>query len=139
MNSLTDFFPWLTLAALKLCKPFLYGRDIIVIDRALDVGMGGPLASNIAIALRPVPDAPKMHSAIVGLGGRPVPKASLHRLFRQASVQPWEGPQFLDLNEKIVAREIHRGAERRRVGPAAESVLRQVEQERIERLAERAE
>ena len=36
-----------------------------------------------------------MHSAIVGLGGRPVPKASLHRLFRQAAIQPWEGPHFL--------------------------------------------
>ena len=83
-------------------------RDVVVIDRAVDVGMGGPLASNIAIALRDLPNPPAMHSAIVGLGGRPTPKASLHRLFRQAAIQPWEGPHFLDLNERVVARELHR-------------------------------
>ena len=112
--------------------------DVVVIDRAVDVGMGGPLASNVAIALRELPDPPAMHSAIVGLGGRPVPKASLHRLFRQAAVQPWEGPHFLDLNERVVAREIHRRGKSRRAGPAAEAILRQLEQERAERLSEGA-
>jgi pyruvate ferredoxin oxidoreductase alpha subunit len=109
-------------------------RDVIVIDKAVDVGMGGPLASNVAIALRELPDPPAMHSAIVGLGGRPVPKASLHRLFRQAAIQPWEGPHFLDLNEGVAAREIHRRGKTRRAGPAAEGVLKQVEEERVKKL-----
>jgi len=113
-------------------------RDVVVIDRALDVGMGGPLASNVAIALRELPDPPAMHSAIVGLGGRPVPKASLHRLFRQATVQPWEGPHFLDLNERVAASEIHRRGKARRAGPAAEGILKQVEQERVKKLEETA-
>ena len=113
-------------------------RDVIVIDKAVDVGMGGPLASNIAIALRGLPEPPAMHSAIVGLGGRPAPKASLHRLFRQATVQPWEGPHFLDLNERVVARELHRRSKTRRVGPAAEGVLKQLEQARVEKLTEAA-
>jgi pyruvate ferredoxin oxidoreductase alpha subunit len=113
-------------------------RDVVVIDKAIDVGMGGPLASNIAIALRELADPPAMHSAIVGLGGRPVPKSSLHRLFRQAAVQPWQGPHFLDLNERVVARELHRRGKTRRVGPAAEGVLKQLERERVEKLAERA-
>ncbi len=113
-------------------------RDVIVIDKAVDVGMGGPLASNIAIALRELPEPPAMHSAIVGLGGRPAPKASLHRLFRQATIQPWEGPHFLDLNERVVARELHRRSKTRRVGPAAEGVLKQLEQERVEKLTEAA-
>ncbi|MBV8107306.1 MAG: pyruvate ferredoxin oxidoreductase [Hyphomicrobiales bacterium] len=112
-------------------------RDVVVIDRAVDVGMGGPLASNIAIALRELPDPPAMHSAIVGLGGRPTSKASLHRLFRQAAIQPWEGPHFLDLNEKVVARELHRRGKTRRVGPAAEGILKELEKERVEKLAER--
>ena len=112
--------------------------DVVVIDRAVDVGMGGPLASNVAIALRELSDPPAMHSAIVGLGGRPVTKASLHRLFRQAAVQPWEGPHFLDLNERVVAREIHRRGKARRAGPTAEAVLRQLEQDRAEKLAEGA-
>jgi pyruvate ferredoxin oxidoreductase alpha subunit len=112
--------------------------DVIVIDRAIDVGMGGPLASNIAIALRELPKPPAMHSAIVGLGGRPAPKASLHRMFRQATIQPWEGPHFLDLNERVVARELHRRGKTRRVGPAAEGILRELEKERVEKLAEAA-
>ena len=107
-------------------------RDVLVLDKALDVGMGGPLASNVAIALRELPNPPTLHSAIVGLGGRSVPKASLHRLFRQAAIQPWSGPHFLDLNERVVAREIHRRGKTRRVGPAAEGILKQLEKDRIE-------
>ena len=113
-------------------------RDVIVLDRAVDVGMGGPLASNVAIALRELADPPAMHSAIVGLGGRPVPKASLHRLFRQAAIQPWEGPHFLDLNERVAASEIHRRGKTRRAGPAAEGILKKLEQERVDKLEEAA-
>ncbi len=110
-------------------------NDVIVLDRAVDVGMGGPLASNVDIALRGLPDPPAMHSAVVGLGGRPVPKASLHRLFRQAIIQPWEGTHFLDLNERVVARELHRRGKARRAGPAAEGVLIELEKERVEKFA----
>ncbi|NMD07263.1 MAG: pyruvate ferredoxin oxidoreductase, partial [Phyllobacteriaceae bacterium] len=107
-------------------------KDVLVIDRSLDAGMGGPLASNIAIALRNLVDAPRIHSAIVGLGGRPVTKLSLQRLFRQVLVQPWEGPHFLDLNERVIAREIHRRGKARRAGPAAENILKILENERLE-------
>ena len=77
-------------------------RRASCIDKALDVGMGGPLASNVAIALRGLPQP-----AGDAFGDRrprrpPVTKASLHRLFRQATIQPWEGPHFLDLNERVV-------------------------------------
>jgi len=109
-------------------------HDVIVLDRALDVGMGGPLASNVATALRELPDPPALHSVIAGLGGRPIPKASLHRLFRQATIQPWEGVYFLDLNERVVAREIDRRSAARRVGPAAEGILKELEKERVEKL-----
>ena len=112
-------------------------RDVIVIEKALDVGLGGPLASNVAIALRGLPHSPRMHSAIAGLGGRSIPKAALHRLFRQATMQPWEGPHFLDLNEPVVARELHRRGKARRAGPAAEAVLKDLERERVEKFAER--
>ena len=78
----------------RLRQALARARDVIVIDKAVDVGMGGPLASNIAIALRELPEPPAMHSAIVGLGGRPAPKASLHRLFRQATSPALGGPAF---------------------------------------------
>lgn len=107
-------------------------KDIVVLDRSLDAGMGGPLASNIAIALRELPDPPAMHSVIVGLGGRPITKASLHQVFRDAMVQPWNGPRFLDLKERIVARELHRRGKARRSGPAAENILKVIERERLE-------
>jgi pyruvate ferredoxin oxidoreductase alpha subunit len=107
-------------------------KDVVVVDRSLDPGMGGPLASNISIALRALPDPPRMHSVIAGLGGRPVTKASLHRLFRQAMIQPWEGPHFLDLNERVIARELHRRGKARRSGPAAENILKLLARERAE-------
>jgi pyruvate ferredoxin oxidoreductase alpha subunit len=132
--TLVTFRPFPTRA---LREAIARARNVIVIDKALDVGMGGPLASNVAIAMRDLPQAPAMHSAIVGLGGRSVTKTSLHRLFRQAAIQPWEGPHFLDLNERVVAREIHRRGKARRSGPTAEAVLKQLERERQAKIAER--
>jgi pyruvate ferredoxin oxidoreductase alpha subunit len=130
--TLVTFRPFPTAA---LVEALARAKDVLVIDKAVDVGMGGPLASNIAIALRELPHAPKMHSAVVGLGGRAVPKASLHRLFRQAAIQPWSGVHFLDLNERVVAREIHRRGKARRAGPAAEAVLKHLEVERAEKFS----
>ena len=109
-------------------------KDVLVIDKSLDVGMGGPLASNVGVALREMPRPPRLHSAIVGLGGRPALKTSLHRLFRQATVQPWSGPHFLDLNERVIAREIHRRGKARRAGPTAEAILKQLEIERVAKI-----
>lgn len=67
-------------------------------------------------------------------------KTALHRVFRQAVIQPWEGPHFLDLNERVIAREIHRKGKARRSGPSAENVLKLLERERAEKrdAAERA-
>ncbi len=132
--TLVTFRPFPTHA---LREALAHARAVLVLDKALDVGMGGPLASNVAIAMRDLPRAPTMLSAVVGLGGRSVAKASLHRLFRQAAIQPWEGPHFLDLNERVVAREIHRRGKARRSGPTAEAVLKQLERERQAKIAER--
>jgi len=97
-----------------------------VVEKSIAVGMGGQLANNVDVALRNLPRAPRLHSSVAGLGGRAITRASLHRLFRQASVQPWEGTHFLDLNERVVGREIHRTRKNRRSGPTAENILRQL-------------
>jgi len=81
-------------------------RDVVVVEKSVAVGMGGQLADNVGAAIRNLPRAPRLHSAVAGLGGRPISRASLHHLFRQATVQPWEGTHFLDLKEKVVGREI---------------------------------
>ncbi len=111
-------------------------REVVVIDRSVSVGMGGPLANNVGVALRSLPRRPRLHSAVAGLGGRPITRQSLHRLFRQAAAEPWEGTLFLDLNERVVGREIHRAGKRRRTGPTAEAILRYLAETAPDRAAE---
>ncbi len=101
-------------------------KDVVVVEKAIAPGLGGPLANNVDMALRNLPKSPRLHSAVAGLGGRPITKASLHALFRRATVQPWEGTHFLDLNAVVVSREIHGSRKKRRSGPTAENILRRL-------------
>ena len=109
-----------------LRKALTGAKDVVVIEKSIAVGMGGQLANNVDVALRNLPHGPRLHSAVAGLGGRPITRPSLHRLFRQAVAEPWEGTHFLDLNERVVGREIHRSRKSRRSGPTAENILRQL-------------
>ncbi len=106
-------------------------KTVVVVEKSIAVGMGGQLAADVNSALRNLPNAPRLHSAVAGLGGRPITRPSLHRLFRQASVQPWEGTHFLDLNERVVGKEIHRTRKMRRSGPTAENILRDLAEDGI--------
>ena len=101
-------------------------KDVVVVEKSFAVGLGGQLANDVDTALRNLPDGPNLHSAVAGLGGRPIWRRSLHRLFRQAVAEPWEGTHFLDLNEPVIQREIQRIGKTRRSGPTAESLLRQL-------------
>ena len=79
-----------------------------MIEKSIAVGMGGQLANNVDVALRNMP-----RRAAAAFGGRRLRRPPDHAgvaapLFRPASVQPWEGTHFLDLNERVVGREIHR-------------------------------
>ena len=107
-------------AALAGCK------DIVVVEKSVSPGLGGPLANDVDMALRNMPHAPHLHSAIAGLGGRPITRTSLRKLFVDAVERSWEGARFLDLNEKVVDREIHAARATRRSGPTAENLLRQI-------------
>lgn len=129
--TLVTFRPFPTAA---LQQALARAKHVLVIDRSLDPGMGGPLASNVDLALRNLASPPAIHSAIAGLGGRPIAKASLHRLFRKVLEAPWEGPHFLDLNERVIGRELHRRGKTRRAGPAAENILKIIEAERAQQL-----
>jgi len=99
---------------------------VVVVDRSVAVGMGGPLANNVDQSLRNLAPSPQLHSAVAGLGGRAITRASLRGLFRDALAAPWQGTRFLDLNEKVVAAELERMARVRRSGPIAENILRQL-------------
>jgi pyruvate ferredoxin oxidoreductase alpha subunit len=112
--------------AAALREHLVRAKNVVVVEKSIAVGMGGPLANNIDMALRNAAGAPQVHSVIAGLGGRSITRASLHKLFRRALVQPWEGAHFLDLDEKLVAKELHRARKVRRSGPTAENILRQL-------------
>jgi pyruvate ferredoxin oxidoreductase alpha subunit len=121
--TLVSFRPFPTQA---LREVLIGAEHVVVVEKSFAIGMGGQLANNIDLALRNATDAPQVHSAIAGLGGRPITRASLSQLFRQALVQPWEGMHFVDLNHQVVEAEIHRAGELRRSGPIAENVLRRI-------------
>jgi pyruvate ferredoxin oxidoreductase alpha subunit len=123
--TLVSYRPFPTQA---LREVLVRAKNVVVVEKSFAVGTGGQLANNVDLALRNVAGAPQVHSAIAGLGGRTITRASLHRLFRQALVQPWEGAQFVDLNHAIVAKEIHYVRKVRRSGPTAENLLRRLGQ-----------
>ena len=122
--TLVSFRPFPTEA---LREVLVAAKHVVVVEKSFAQGMGGQLANNVDLALRNVAGAPRVHSAVAGLGGRPITRSSLHRLFRQTLVQPWEGVHFLDLNEAIVAKEIHHVRKVRRSGPTAENLLRRLD------------
>jgi pyruvate ferredoxin oxidoreductase alpha subunit len=121
--TIVAFRPFPTVELRKL----LAGRkNVVVVEKSFAVGMGGQLANNVDLALRNTPAAPHVHSVIAGLGGRPVTRAALQRVFLRAEAQPWEGMHFLDLNEDIIGKELHHVRKVRRSGPTAENLLRRL-------------
>ncbi|WP_416961333.1 pyruvate ferredoxin oxidoreductase [Streptomyces sp. Agncl-13] len=99
-------------------------RQVVVLERALAVGIGGIVSANVRTALSGIHlDG---HTVIAGLGGRPITKESLHRLFDDAVAGRLEQLTFLDLNTELVERELARMAQTRRSGPSAENILRDV-------------
>jgi len=99
-------------------------RRVVVIEKALAPGAGGIVATDVAMAVAGLPL--QTHAVIAGLGGRPITKSSLMELFRLAQSDLLEALTFLDLDRSLVERELERMARRRRSGPTAENVLRDV-------------
>jgi pyruvate ferredoxin oxidoreductase alpha subunit len=131
--TLVSFRPFPTQA---LRQALVGHKHVVVIEKSFAIGMGGQLANNVDLALRNTPGAPQVHSVVAGLGGRPITRTSLHRVFRQAMTRPWEGMHFLDLNEEIIAKELHHVRKVRRSGPTAENILRRLSREAVPVAAE---
>ncbi len=102
-------------AALANCKRFL------VLEKSLAVGMGGILATDVRMAV--TGSGLKGFTAIAGLGGRPIPKASLHPLFCRAEQEDLPPVTFVDLDEAAVNKQLERERLNRRSGPIAENIL----------------
>ena len=95
---------------------------VVVLEKDLALGLGGIVASNVRMALRGL--RTPVYTVIAGLGGRPITKKALHRVFAQSCTDEVDDPHFLDLDLAVVDRELARGREKRRSGPIAENILR---------------
>jgi pyruvate ferredoxin oxidoreductase alpha subunit len=100
-------------------------KHVIVLEKAFSVGSGGIVTADVRAALPGVPV--DLHTVVAGLGGRPVTKASLRRLFADAVAGTLEPFRFLDLNFGLVERELDRMRAGRRSGPTAENLLRDLD------------
>lgn len=116
---ITSFRPFPSEAvrdALKDCRRF------INIEKAFSVGIGGIVASHCRSAVRGL--GLENFEVIAGLGGRPITKASLHRLLDASAANALEAQTFLDLDRELVDAELAREAASRRSGPTAENIVR---------------
>jgi pyruvate ferredoxin oxidoreductase alpha subunit len=92
-------------------------KRVIVLEKSLAVGIGGIVSTNV----RTTSDVP-VHTVIAGLGGRPITRASLHKVFSSENL---DHTTFLDLDRPVVERVLAREKELRRSGPRAEQVLKE--------------
>ena len=97
---------------------------VITLERAFSPGVGGIVSANVHMALAGL--SQRYHTVIAGLGGRPVTRASLDAMLRDAIAGRLEPLVFLDLNHELVDREIARVHAHPRSGPAAENILRDI-------------
>ena len=105
-------------AALKHCKRF------VVLEKSLAVGIGGIVATDVRMAVTGM--GLKGFTVVAGLGGRAITVKSLTNLFEKATREALDPVTFLDLDWKAVNKQLDREKARRRSGPVAEALLRDV-------------
>ncbi|MEG1832732.1 MAG: transketolase C-terminal domain-containing protein [Burkholderiaceae bacterium] len=101
-----------------------HAKRIVVIEKSLAVGIGGIVATDVRMAMSGI--EVKGYTVIAGLGGRSITKASLHRTLNAALADQLERVSFMDLDTGMVERHLQREREKRRTGPIAEALLRDV-------------
>ena len=99
-------------------------KRVVVLEKTFAVGIGGILATDIRTAMDGVEIAD--YTVVAGLGGRPITKKSLHEVFAKALTDELPPLTFLDLDWKVVNKQLERERQTRRSGPAAENILRDV-------------
>ncbi len=119
--TLRSFRPFPT-AALR--EAVSRAKRVIIFEKCLAVGIGGIVSNNVRMALS---DSDiRSYSVIGGLGGRPVVRESLRRLFADGVADRLDPTHFLDLHQDIVTRQIERASTGHRPGPDAENILRDI-------------
>jgi len=118
---ITSFRPF-PLAAVR--EALQRAQRVVVLEKSFSVGLGGILANDVRSALSGV--RLRGYTVIAGLGGRAITQASLKRVFLQAVRDELEPLSFLDMDWQVVERQLARERTGARIGPAAESMLRDV-------------
>jgi pyruvate ferredoxin oxidoreductase alpha subunit len=116
---ITTFRPW---PSEEVRRALRRAKRIVVVEKALAVGIGGVVSPDVRVALSGMDHA--VHTVIAGLGGRPITTTSLHRLLRSAVAGELPEVSFLDLDRGLVERELARRGAKRKSGPHAENLLR---------------
>ena len=101
-----------------------HAERVVIVEKSLAVGIGGVVAMNVRTALAGL-QVPHF-TVVAGLGGRPIGKESLHAMLRDATADRLGPLTFLDLDHRLVERELARQKATRRSGPQAENLLRDV-------------
>jgi pyruvate ferredoxin oxidoreductase alpha subunit len=117
---ITCFRPWPTAAIRQALGS---AKRVIVLEKAFGVGLGGIVSANVRTSSGS-PDS--VYTVIAGLGGRPITRDSLARIFMEVEAGTAPALTFLDLNRAAVERALARERESRRSGPIAEALLRDV-------------
>ena len=99
-------------------------KRVVVLEKSFSVGLGGVVSTDVRLALSGL--AMQGYTVIAGLGGRSITKASLIRTFAEAIAGTLQPLTFMDLDWRIVNRQLEREAAMRRSGPIAENLLRDV-------------
>jgi pyruvate ferredoxin oxidoreductase alpha subunit len=99
-------------------------QRVVVLEKSFSVGLGGVVSADVRLALSGL----HLHgyTVVAGLGGRAITKASLARTLSEAIADKLAPLTFMDLDWRIVNRQLEREAQTRRSGPIAENLLRDV-------------
>ncbi len=95
---------------------------VVVLEKSFSVGLGGVVSTDVRLALSGL--QLHGHTVVAGLGGRAITQASLARMLGEAVAGRLAPLSFLDLDERIVERQLARERALRRSGPIAENLLR---------------
>ena len=99
-------------------------KRVVVLEKSFSVGLGGVVSTDVRVALSGL--QLRGYTVVAGLGGRAITRGSLRRTLRDAIADRLEPLTFMDLDTRIVQRQLQREAQMRRSGPIAENLLRDV-------------
>jgi pyruvate ferredoxin oxidoreductase alpha subunit len=99
-------------------------RRVVVLEKSFSVGLGGVVSTDVRLSLSGL--ALRGYTVVAGLGGRAITRQSLARTLADAVADRLQPLTFMDLDWRIVERQLEREAATRRSGPIAENLLRDI-------------